>query len=199
MIDNLPTISRLLRQLQQVPYLASKNIYRVMQYVLEMDDNRMTQMCQAVKDAREKIVKCERCWTWRERAAGCPFCDDPKRDHTIICVVETWHDLYAIEKSAAYKSEYHVLGGSLNPLEGVGADQLKIKELAERCTDRYTEVILALNQTPEGEATAAFIVRALQGKAVVVSSLARGIAVGASLEFTDRLTLHKAISERRVL
>lgn len=198
-MDHLPTMARLVRQLQQVPYLASKNVYRVLEYALEMDNDRMAQLCHAVRDARERTVKCQRCWAWQERSAGCPFCDDPKRDHTLICVVETWHDLYAIEKSGGYRGEYHVLGGALNPLEGIGADQLKIRELYVRAGDQYKEIVLALNQTPEGEATVAFIMRGLKAKPLQVTSLARGVPVGSSLEFTDRLTLHKAISERRAL
>lgn len=198
MIDNLPTIARFLRQLQQVPYLASKNVYRVMHHFLEMNAEQRKQFFNALHDAHENVVKCQRCWTWQERTSGCPFCDDPKRDHALLCVVETWQDIYAVERSGAFKGEYHVLGGALNPLEGVGVEHLKIKELIERVTDQYREVILALNQTPEGEATAALIARSLRPKGVPITSLARGVPVGASLEFTDRLTLHKALSDRKV-
>jgi recombination protein RecR len=198
MIDNLPTLARFLRQLQQVPYLASKNVYRVMHHFLEMNAEQRKQFCNALQDAHENVIKCQRCWTWQERTYGCPFCDDPKRDHTLVCVVEAWQDVYAVERSGAFKGEYHVLGGALNPLEGIGVEHLKIKELNVRVTDQYREIILALNQTPEGEATAAFIARTLKTKGIPITSLARGVPVGASLEFTDRLTLHKALSDRRI-
>lgn len=206
-MDNVPSINRLLKQLQQVPYLASKNLYRVMHHFLEMSDEKRAQFAKALREAQENVIKCQRCWAWQERGASCSFCDDPKRDHTIICVVETWHDLCAIERSSAYKGDYHVLGGVLNPLEGVGAEHLKIRELVDRITQEHQEIILALNQTPEGEATTALIARLLKRKqeadlsgaesSALLTCLSRGVPVGSSLEFTDRLTVHKAISDRR--
>lgn len=200
MIEQTPVLNRLLKQLQQVPYLASKNIYRVMHYFLEMKPEEREQFYRVLRDAQEGIVKCQRCWTWQERGQHCPFCDDPKRDHTLMCVVESWQDLFAIERAGGYRGDYHVLGGVLHPLAGITAAHLKMKELVARVEEgAYREIILALNQTPEGDATAAFITRALQHCSVSLTSLARGLPVGSSLEFTDRLTLHKALMERRGL
>ena len=201
-MDNVPSINRLLKQLQQVPYLASKNLYRVMHYFLEMNELQREQFARALREAQEKVIKCSRCWAWQERGAACSFCDDPRRDHTLMCVVETWHDLCAIEKSGAYKGDYHVLGGALNPLEGISAEHLKIREFIERIelepVERpLKEIILALNQTPEGQATAVLIARFLREKSFMITCLSRGVPVGSSLEFTDRLTVHKAMSERR--
>lgn len=198
MIENIPSLARFLRQLQQVPYLASKNVYRVMHHFLEMSPERKEQFCRALSDAHAQIIKCQRCWTWQERDMACLFCDNAKRDHTTICVVETWQDVYAIEQSGGYKGGYHVLGGALNPLAGISLEHLKIKELVARITDQHNEIILALNQTPEGDATSLCISRALKAKNIQVTCLARGIPVGSSLEFTDRVTLHKALSDRRV-
>ena len=197
-MDHLPSLNRLLKQLQQVPYLASKNLYRVMHYFLEMSEEQRAHFLKALHDAQENVVKCQRCWTWQERDGQCPFCDNLKRDHEKICVVENWHDLCAIERSGAYQGHYHVLGGVLNPLEGVQVEHLKIRELVERVGNyENLEIILALNQTPEGEATAALIARFLKDASVTLTCLARGVPVGSSLEFTDRLTVHKAIADRR--
>jgi recombination protein RecR len=112
-------------------------------------------------------------------------------------VVETWQELLAIEKTGGYRGVYHVLGGVISPLEGIGPENLTINQLLNRVHEGATELILAMNQTPEGEATSAFIASKLKGKSVVISCLARGIPVGSSLEYMDRLTLHKALSERR--
>ena len=127
------------------------------------------------------------------------FCADTRRDHTLVCVVETWQELIAIEKTEGYKGVYHVLGGAICPLEGIGPEDLSIELLAKRVgvDTRIKEIILATNQTPEGEATAAFIARKLRDNDVRVSCLARGIPVGSSLEMMDKLTVYKALSERR--
>lgn len=200
-MDGLPTLQQLLRQLQRVPYLASKNLYRVAQHFLSLPPEQLELFCRALREAQVNLAQCERCCAWRERTAGCLFCDSPKRDHTVICVVETWYDLTAIERSGGYNGEYHVLGGALSPLDGIGPEDLSVEILTERLTDgsanKSIEIILAMNQTPEGEATAVFVARALRGKPVTVTCLARGMPVGSTLEFMDRLTLNKALSERR--
>lgn len=201
MMNNLPTLVRLLKQLQQVPYLASKNLYRVVQHFLEMDPERMKIFAQVLVDAHKQLVKCKKCFAWQEREAECMFCSDPQRDHSVVCVVETWHDLFAIERSGAYKGHYHILGGAIHPLDGVGPEDLTIDALIERISSDHKEIILAMNQTPEGDATAAFIARKLKlskvGSDIFLTCLARGVPVGGSLEYTDRLTVNKALSERR--
>lgn len=198
MIETIPPLAKLLKQLQQVPYLASKNLYRVMHHFLEMTPERKEQFFKALADAQEQVTKCNRCWSWQERGKACTFCDNQKRDHALICVVETWQDVYAVEQSGGYKGGYHVLGGALNPLAGVSSEHLKIKELVTRVNDQHREIILALSQTPEGDATSVFISRALKGASAQITCLARGVPVGASLEFTDRVTLHKAFSDRKL-
>lgn len=200
MIDNLPTLNKLLKQLQQVPYLASKNLYRVMHHFLELDDERVQLFCKSLMDAHHNLLKCPTCWAWQEKGASCSLCSDARRDHEIICVVETWYDLYTIEKSGGYNGSYHVLGGAISPLDGIGPDDLTINALVKRFTTQvHKEVILALNQTPEGEATAVFIARKLKNvQDIKITCLARGVPVGSSLEFTDRLTVHKALAERRI-
>jgi len=200
MIDNLPKLQQLLRQLQQVPFLASKNLYRVAHYILEMDSRRFEQFMTALQVAHANIVKCSICWAWREREQDCSWCNSSKRDQHIVCVVETWHDLCAIEKTGAYDGVYHVLGGAICPLEGIGPENLTIDALLARSQPGLDEIILALNQTPEGEATAAFIARKLEAvnNQIKVTCLSRGVPVGSSLEYMDRLTIFKAMNERRI-
>ncbi len=197
MFDELPTLKNLLKQLQQVPYLASKNLYRVAQYFLDMDEKKQEAFCRALEEAKKKLARCSTCYAWQERKASCIFCHNSQRDHSTICVVATWQDLYAIEQSGAYEGDYHVLGGIISPLDGIGPQDLTIEQLINRVSSTHKEVILALNQTAEGEATATFIIKRLASTGVSLSSLARGMPVGSSLEYTDKLTLLKSITERR--
>jgi recombination protein RecR len=198
-MDQLPHLQQLLRQLQQVPYLASKNLYRVAHYFLEMEPRRFEQFMGVLTEAHKQLAKCEICFAWKEREQACIWCSASKRNQGIICVVETWHDLCAIEKTGAFSGVYHVLGGAICPLEGRGPEDLTIEPLIERIKNGGSEIILALNQTPEGEATAAYIARRLESIShqAVLSCLSRGLPVGSSLEMMDRLTIFKALAERR--
>lgn len=199
MNEQLPHLTQLLRQLQRVPYVASKNIYRVAHHFLSLSPEQMRLFCEALQEAHRELIKCPRCCAWQERTGNCPFCDSLKREQSVVCVVETWHDLLAIEKSGGYQGAYHVLGGALSPLEGIGPEQLSVGRLRERLANgTCREIIIACNQTPEGDATAAYVARSLDGCGVTISRLARGLPVGATLEYMDKLTLHKALSERRL-
>lgn len=197
MIEQSPNFKNLLKSLQQVPYLASKNIYRVANYFLSLDQEKAEQFCNAILQAKKNIIHCKTCFTWNEKDNPCFFCDAAKRDKTIICVVETWQELISIEKTGGFQGLYHVLGSAICPLDGIGPEDLTIDVLIERIQDPVEEVILATNQTPEGEATAAFIANKLKSHSVKVSCLARGIPVGSTLEYMDRVTVYKALSERR--
>jgi recombination protein RecR len=198
MLEELPTLAHLLKILQQVPYLASKNLYRVASHFLEMPQQQVVQFCASLEVVKERLQKCDECFFWREISAGCIFCTSNKRDHATVCVVETWQEIVAIEKTKGYIGLYHVLGGSISPLEGVSAEDLTLDALVERVEKgTIKELILATNQTPEGEATASYIARKLKDKNIIISCLARGLPVGSSLEGMDRLTVFKALSERR--
>lgn len=198
MVEELPTLGHLLKVLQQVPFLASRNLYRVAAHFLEMEPQQIAQFCLILESAKKKLKKCDQCFYWQEVASQCIFCSSEKRDRSVICVVETWQEILAIEKTRGYTGLYHVLGGSISPLEGIGPEDLTIVQLIDRVDSGVAqEIILATNQTPEGEATATYIARKLKGKAVAVSCLARGLPVGSSLEGMDRLTVFKALSERR--
>lgn len=198
MLNQLPTLAQLIKVLQQIPYVASKNLYRITNHFLCMDAQKVEQFCQVIQEVRDKLRTCETCFCWREKEQPCIFCSSSKRDQSIVCIVESWYELLAIEKTQGYNGVYHVLGGVISPLEGISAEDLTIESLAQRIEYKNVkEVILATNQTPEGEATAAFIARKLKDKQVLVSCLARGLPVGSSLEVMDRLTVYKALSERR--
>lgn len=198
MLKDVPSLELLIKALQQVPYLASKNIYRVSSYFLDLEQDKLEQFCAVLLQAKNNIQHCSICFTWQEKGRECSFCSSPKRDKSLVCVVESWQELLAIEKTGGYNGMYHVLGGVICPLEGIGPEDLTIDLLVERIEhQQIREIILAMNQTPEGEATIAYIGRKLKGKAVVVSCLARGIPVGSHLESMDRLTVYKALSERR--
>lgn len=197
MIEQVPSLYQLIRRLSQVPCLASRNVYRVATYFMRMDKAQLEQFCAILVNARENVIPCPCCFAWQERGKACVFCNDQRRDPAIICVVETWQELLSIEKTGGYSGVYHVLGGAICPLEGIGSEDLTIEPLLRRVDGSIKEVILALNQTPEGEATAAFIAQKLKVKQVSISCLARGVPVGSVLETMDRLTLFKALHERR--
>lgn len=215
MIDKLPTVKKLMRQLQQVPFLASKNLYRVSSYFLQLDQERIEQFCKVLQEAHAQIILCKICFVWQEKNDPCVFCDDGARDRSIICVVESWHELLVIERTQLFRGLYHVLGGIISPLEGIGPKDLKIEELIARIDDSVKEIIFSMNQTPEGETTAAFIARRLQQRVipatepgssgeknhnqnVKITCLAKGIPVGSHLEFVDRLTVGRALAERKL-
>jgi len=198
MLRKIPSLEKLVDTLRYVPCLASKNVYRVASYFLQMNTRQVEQVCTVIKAAQENVVPCATCFVWCEKDTDCMFCADAKRDQSVICVVETWQDLLVIEKTEGYSGVFHVLGGAVCPLEGIGPQDLTIEPLIQRVLQGAAqEIILATNQTPEGEATAAFIARKLQVTKAKVSCLARGVPVGSSLEFMDRVTIYKALSERR--
>ncbi len=198
-MNDLPSLQQLLKQLQQVPYLASKNIYRVATHFLTMEPEKLEQFCKTLQQAQENIVRCAQCNMWVEKESSCMYCQSPRRTQELICVVETWQELMAIERSGGYQGTYHVLGGVISPLDGIGPEDLTVNQLVSRVRDtKPEEVILATAQTPEGEATAAYIARQLKELPVKVSCLARGMPVGSTLEYMDRLTVYKALAERRV-
>jgi recombination protein RecR len=186
-----------MRQLQRIPYLASKNVYRVISYFLDSDSKSVEQLCQAILEAKQHIKPCLSCFNWTEGRDLCGICSDGRRDAKVICIVETWHDLMALEKSGEFRGVYHVLGGVLCPLEGVGPDQLRVQELLTRLTPDVQEIIFAMNPTPEGEATASYLASKMQKGSVAFSRLASGVPIGSSLEYMDRVTISKALLGRR--
>lgn len=198
MFKELPTVARLLQHLQRIPYLASKNVYHVVEYFLRLRPDQIEQLSLLLAEVKKKVGQCVVCFAWHEYAQGCMFCTSATRDKSVVCVVETWQELLSIERTNGYMGVYHVLGGVISPLDGVGPEQLTINQLVLRVESLpIVEVVLAMNQTPEGEATAAFIATKLTSKGVKLSCLARGLPVGSSLDAMDRITVYKALAERR--
>jgi recombination protein RecR len=161
------------------------------------DAYRLTDAIVAVK---ERTTLCERCFNVAEGGALCAVCADEQRDATLLCVVEDPRDIVAVERTSQFNGRYHVLGGALNPLEGVGPEQLKVRELLGRIDEGVVkEVIVCTNPNLEGEATAMYVARLLTPLGVVVSKLASGLPVGGDLEYADELTLGRALEGRRTL
>ncbi len=197
MVKDLPAIHDLVDRLRRLPYLSSKNVYRVVGYILNAHSDEIQLLLDAIKNARLKLSKCLVCQNWVQESDVCGICGDPNRDKSVICVVETWLDLNSIDRSGQYKGMFHVLGGSISPLEGIGPDKLNIASLISRVeSGGIKEVILATNLTPEGEATSSFISSKLATSNVRISRLASGIPMGSTLEFMDKLTISKALEGR---
>ena len=197
MINKIPPLKQMLKQLQQVPYLASKNLYRVSSHFLDMDFQKLEQFCNVLIEAKQKLEKCSICCAWKEKKETCLFCADTKRDQGLVCVVETWQDLLAIEKTGGYKGVFHVLGGSICPLDGIGPADLNIEVLKEKVASKAVdEVILATNPDMEGESTAVFISKVLKPLNVKVTRIARGLPVGSDIEYADSVTLLKSLEGR---
>ncbi len=199
MFKDLPALQKTIRLLQRVPYLASKNIYRVALYFLQEKENDVVLLFNAILKAKKDIRKCSICFNLTESKDLCSICSSKARDLSVICVVETWYDLAAIERAGGYDGVYHILEGSLCPLDGISADDLNVDSLFGRVNESVSEVILATNSTPEGEATASFISSRLANLdlQIKISRLASGVPIGSSLEYMDRVTVYKALSGRR--
>jgi recombination protein RecR len=188
---------RLISELNRLPGVGRKLAQRIALHVLKMSGDEAGRLARLIIDVKKKTTHCSVCFNVTE-SDPCPICSNKERDHAVICVVEEPHDLAALEKSRAYTGLYHVLGGSLSPLEGVGPDELTVEDLLKRIREGdFREVILGTNPTVEGEATALYLERVLRPLGPAVSRLARGVPVGGELEYLDDITLAKAIENRK--
>lgn len=191
-----PSLERLVNRIAKLPGLGRKSAARLALHILRQSDADARELAQAIIDVKENIRLCRICSNFTETEI-CSFCTDPKRDAALICVVETPGDVLRLEKTGSFRGHYHVLGGALSPLDGVGPDDLRIPELLDRLAGgAVSEVILATNPTPDGDATALFLSRALHERGVVVSRLARGVPAGSELEHIDDITLAGALQGR---
>ena len=199
MADYIAPLQRLIEQFRRLPGIGSKTAVRLAFSVLDFTEEQAQEFSDAIIGAKHGIHLCPECCNIS--AGGlCRICADPERDHEIICVVEDARAVMAFERVREYKGLYHVLGGTLSPMNGVGPDKLRIKELLDRLNDgKVKEVIVATNATVEGEATAMYIARLLNPLGVSVSRLAYGIPVGGDLEYADEVTLNRALEGRRNL
>ncbi|MBE3550096.1 MAG: Recombination protein RecR [Brockia lithotrophica] len=194
------SLRELMYHLQKLPGVGPKTAARLAYHILSMREEEAVGLAEAILAARRRIRECSICHAHTEDEV-CPICRDPRRDPRLLMVVAWPKDVDAIEKSGVYRGRYHVLHGLLSPLEGKGPEQLRIRSLLERlkADERIDEVILALDATTEGEVTANFIARLLRDTPLTVTRLGYGLPVGGSLEFTDELTLARALEGRRKL
>ncbi len=192
-----PSLAALIDWFNRLPGIGRKSAQRLAYHVLSMSDEDANAFARAITDAHTKIHRCSKCCNLTDEEL-CPICKNVKRDVTTVCVVEDPKDVAALEKTQEYNALYHVLHGVISPLNGVGPDQLTIKELVKRVNDdNVQEVIMATNATAEGETTAVYISRLLKPLGVKVTRLAYGIPVGADLEYADEVTLVRALEGRR--
>lgn len=192
------SLERLAAELARLPGIGRRTAQRLAVHLVRADVQQSIQLARALDDAREKIVRCERCLGFSE-APICGICSDPRRDPTLVCVVEEPTDVLLISRIAEFQGLYHVLGGSLSPIDGVGPEQLTIAQLVQRIdADAVTEVLVATNPTMSGEATASYIADLLRGRCRVTRP-ASGLPVGSDLDQSDELTIGRAFSGRRDL
>jgi len=195
---NIPaSLERLVAELARLPGVGRKTAQRLAFAILRNDTTRAHALAQAIEEVKARIRFCEQCFGYAEDTR-CTVCTDGRRDPASLCVVEQPGDIYVIERSGVFRGLYHVLLGVISPLDGVGPDQLKVRELLARVErGGVTELILATNPSMQGEATALHLSRLLGDKVPRITRLARGMPVGANLEFTDDVTLNQAFSGRQ--
>ncbi|MDL1974143.1 MAG: recombination mediator RecR [Deltaproteobacteria bacterium] len=192
-----PTLLRLIKEFAHLPGIGEKTATRLALHVLNISRAQTASLAQSILDVKEKIRLCSICFGLTD-SDPCRICTDPERATGVLCVVEETDDLMALDKSGAFRGRYHVLHGVLSPLDGVGPDQLKIKELLDRVEkEKIKEVILANNTDVEGEATASYLARLLSSETVRVSRIASGIPIGCDIKYTDQVTLKRALEGRR--
>jgi len=192
-------LNQLVAQLARLPGIGEKTAQRLAFHILRAPPEYARDLSRAIEALVQKVRLCSRCFALSE-ADLCSFCADPRRDERTLCVVEGVADLLALERTREFRGSYHVLHGVLSPLEGIGPDQLKIKELLVRLQDGpIEEVIVATNPDLEGEATALYLTRIIKPMGIKVSRLAQGLPIGADLEFADQATLARALAGRREL
>lgn len=190
------TVLKLINQFEKLPGIGHKTAVRLAFYILESDEKVAKEFSEVLVNAKNNVKFCSTCYNLTEKDP-CDICSNNKRDESVICVVENVKDVIAMEKTHEYKGKYHVLHGSISPMNNISAGDIKIKELLERLKDDVVkEVILATNPTVEGEATAMYISRLIKPLGINVTRIAHGIPVGGDLEYTDEITLIKALEGR---
>lgn len=189
-------ITRVVDELSRLPGIGPKTAQRLTYYLLRAPSEQAETLAEAVLELKRNVVLCERCFNITDRTP-CEVCSSPEREMSRICVVEEPLDVVAIERTGQYKGTYHVLHGAISPIEGIGPEELKIRELLGRLQSaQVEEVILATNPNLEGDATAMYLTRLLQPLGIIVTRLARGLPVGGDLEYADEITLSNALAGR---
>ena len=194
-----PSIEKLIESFEKLPSIGNKTAARLAFHILDATEEETNEFVQAILDAKKNLKYCSGCYNSTD-TDPCPICSNQNRDHTIICVVEDVRDVVAMERTHEFKGIYHVLHGSISPMNGVGPDDIKIKELLSHLMGgEVKEIILATNPRVEGEATAMYISKLVKPLGIKVTRIAHGIPVGGDLEYTDEVTLSKALEGRREL
>lgn len=190
-------LQQLIDELGRLPGVGPKSAQRIAFYLIEAENDVALSLSEVLKEVKDKVRFCESCGNVSE-SEKCSICSDLKRDQGLICVVEDSKDIAAIERTREFRGLYHVLGGAISPIAGIGPDQLRIKLLMQRLADpQIREVIIATNPNLEGEATATYLIRMLSSLEITVSKLASGLPVGGDLEYADDMTLGRAFEGRR--
>ena len=192
-----PSIEKLIESFEKLPSIGHKTAARLAFYMLDLNEQDTNEFINSIVNAKKNLKFCSKCYNISD-TDPCPICSSAKRDDSIICVVEDVRDIVAMERTHEFKGVYHVLHGSISPMNGIGPDDIKLKELLSRLSDgTVKELILATNPRVEGEATAMYISKLVKPMGVKVTRIAHGIPVGGDLEYTDEVTLSKALEGRR--
>ena len=194
-----PSVARLIQELNKLPGIGPKSAQRLAYYIIKLPLDEARPLAEAILAVKEQVIFCTQCQNLTD-SDPCPICADPRRDLTQVCVVEEPLDVLALERTHCYRGLYHILHGVISPMNGIGPEDLKLKELLPRLRDsEVQEVIIATNPTLEGEATAMYIQRQIAQLSLKVTHLARGLPVGGDLEYADELTLSRAFQGRQEL
>ena len=195
----IAAIEKLTTQLARLPGIGRKTAQRLCYHLLSVDAERALELSSAISEERERVHPCPVCGNFTDTEL-CDICSDVRRTPGVLCVVCDPRDILAMEKTREFHGRYHVLNGALSPMNGIGPNELRIKELIERCkSGEVKEVILATNPDVEGEATASYLARLLKPMGITASRIAHGVPIGGNLEYTDEVTLAKALEGRRIL
>ena len=198
-MQSAPAIQKLLDEVERLPGVGPKSAQRMAYWILNTDRATALRLAQAIVEVKDTVHFCSRCFNYAEEDL-CEICRSASRNQQLLCVVSEPRDIPPIERTAVYQGLYHVLGGALSPMDGIGPDDLHIAQLMQRlATEDIQEVVLATNPNVEGETTAAYLARLIKPLGIKVTRLASGLPVGGDLEFTDEVTLGRALEARRVL
>ena len=191
------SVNQLIRELSRLPGIGQKTAQRLTFHILKSDQNDVERLARSLMDIKSKTDSCTICGAITE-TDPCGICNDSKRDDYLICIVEDAQDIYAFEKTNSFRGKYHVLGGVISPLDGIGPDDLNLEKLYSR-VEPGTEIVLATNPSIEGDTTALYLAKVLTKKKVKITRLARGIPVGSEIEYMDEITLIRAMEGRTIL
>lgn len=192
-----PPIARLLEELERLPGIGPKSAQRIAYWLLSAESADADRLADCIREVKRSIHFCPRCYNFAEEEL-CAVCADPKREPGIICVVEEPRDLVAVERTGEFHGVYHVLQGAISPIDGIGPERLRVRELIERLSDSsISEVVIATNPNVEGETTAVYLARLIKPLGIRVTRIASGLPVGGDLEYADEVTLGRALEARR--